>query len=120
MITTDLVMGELDPIEKRIDASETESIEARWELGCRFYDSFMYLVTRFLPAPLFLFDQPVTSAGRHPDSDIFLDDVTISRRHVEFRLENGQFLLVDHGAIRHGDVMTARDGVAECRCREVD
>ena len=43
----------------------------------------------------FLLDQPVTSAGRHPDSDIFLDDATVSRRHVEFRLENGQFLLVD-------------------------
>ena len=43
----------------------------------------------------FLLDQPVTSAGRHPDSDIFLDDVTVSRHHVEFRLENGQFLLVD-------------------------
>ena len=35
----------------------------------------------------FLLDQPTTSAGRHPDSDIFLDDVTVSRRHAEFRLE---------------------------------
>jgi pSer/pThr/pTyr-binding forkhead associated (FHA) protein len=43
----------------------------------------------------FLLDQAVTSAGRHPDNDIFLDDVTVSRRHAEFRLENGQFLLVD-------------------------
>ena len=43
----------------------------------------------------FLLDRSTTSAGRHPDSDIFLDDVTVSRRHVEFRLENGQFLLVD-------------------------
>ena len=43
----------------------------------------------------YLLDQPVTSAGRDPDSDIFLDDVTVSRRHVEFRLENGQFRLVD-------------------------
>jgi hypothetical protein len=25
----------------------------------------------------------ITTAGRHPDSDIFLDDVTVSRRHVE-------------------------------------
>ena len=33
----------------------------------------------------FLLDQPVTSAGRHPGSDIFLDDVTVSRRHAEFR-----------------------------------
>jgi hypothetical protein len=43
----------------------------------------------------FLLDQAVTSAGRHPDSDIFLDDVTVSRQHAEFRLENGQFVLVD-------------------------
>ena len=43
----------------------------------------------------FLLDQPVTSAGRHPDSDIFLDDVTVSRRHAEFRRENGEFRIVD-------------------------
>ena len=33
----------------------------------------------------FLLDQPTTSAGRHPDSDIFLDDVTVSRRHAELQ-----------------------------------
>jgi pSer/pThr/pTyr-binding forkhead associated (FHA) protein len=33
----------------------------------------------------FLLDRSTTSAGRHPDSDIFLDDVTVSRRHAEFR-----------------------------------
>ena len=43
----------------------------------------------------FLLNQPITSAGRHPDSDIFLDDATVSRHHVEFRLEDGQILLVD-------------------------
>jgi predicted component of type VI protein secretion system len=43
----------------------------------------------------FPLDQPVTSAGRNPDSDIFLDDVTVSRHHAEIRLENGEFLLVD-------------------------
>ena len=33
----------------------------------------------------FLLDRSTTSAGRHPDSDIFLDAVTVSRRHAEFR-----------------------------------
>jgi pSer/pThr/pTyr-binding forkhead associated (FHA) protein len=47
----------------------------------------------------FLLDQPSTSAGRHPDSDIFLDDVTVSRRHAEFRLENGEFQVVDVGSL---------------------
>lgn len=36
----------------------------------------------------FLLDQDVTVAGRHPSVDIFLDDVTVSRRHAEF-LRNG-------------------------------
>ena len=43
----------------------------------------------------FLLDQPITSAGRHPDSDIFLDDVLASRRHAEFRRDNGTFRIVD-------------------------
>jgi len=47
----------------------------------------------------FLLDQPTTSAGRHPDSDIFLDDVTVSRRHAEFRSDGGEFHVVDVGSL---------------------
>jgi len=47
----------------------------------------------------FLLDQDTTSAGRHPESDIFLDDVTVSRRHAEFRREGGEFLVVDVGSL---------------------
>ncbi len=47
----------------------------------------------------FLLDQPTTSAGRHPESDIFLDDVTVSRRHAEFRLDEGQYVVVDVGSL---------------------
>ena len=47
----------------------------------------------------FLLDQPVTSAGRHPGSNIFLDDVTVSRRHAEFRWENDEFHVVDVGSL---------------------
>ena len=48
----------------------------------------------------FLVDQPITSAGRHPDSDIFLDDVTVSRRHVEFRhIATGEFQVIDVGSL---------------------
>ncbi|MGI8446989.1 MAG: FHA domain-containing protein [Streptosporangiaceae bacterium] len=43
----------------------------------------------------FLLDHDITTAGRHRDSDIFLDDVTVSRRHAEF--------------YRHGDRFTVRD-----------
>ena len=43
--------------------------------------------------------QPVTSAGRDPRSDIFLDEVTVSRRHAEFRSERGELRVVDIGSL---------------------
>ncbi|GAA4294423.1 FHA domain-containing protein [Mycobacterium paraffinicum] len=43
--------------------------------------------------------QPVMSAGRHPESDIYLDDITVSRRHAELRSEGGQFRIVDVGSM---------------------
>ncbi|GAA2340883.1 FHA domain-containing protein [Streptomyces cuspidosporus] len=48
----------------------------------------------------FLLDSDVTTAGRHPQSDIFLDDVTVSRRHVEFRRgQDGSFTVADVGSL---------------------
>jgi pSer/pThr/pTyr-binding forkhead associated (FHA) protein len=47
----------------------------------------------------FLLDRETTNAGRHPDSDIFLDDVTVSRRHAEFRREGSDFVVVDVGSL---------------------
>lgn len=47
----------------------------------------------------FLLDTDVTTAGRHPDADIFLDDVTVSRRHVEFRRARNGFEVVDTGSL---------------------
>ena len=47
----------------------------------------------------FLLDQAVTTAGRHPESDIFLDDVTVSRRHAEFRKNGDSYEVVDVGSL---------------------
>ena len=47
----------------------------------------------------FVLDHPVTSAGRHPNSDIFCDDITVSRRHAEFRRQNSEFQVVDVGSL---------------------
>lgn len=43
----------------------------------------------------FLLDTDITVAGRHPDADIFLDDVTVSRRHAEI--------------VRDGKIFSIRD-----------
>jgi pSer/pThr/pTyr-binding forkhead associated (FHA) protein len=47
----------------------------------------------------FLLDSDEVSSGRHPDSDIFLDDVTVSRTHATFRRENDAFLVRDVGSL---------------------
>ncbi|GAA1835927.1 hypothetical protein GCM10009750_20770 [Agromyces salentinus] len=43
----------------------------------------------------FLLDTDVTTVGRHPDADIFLDDVTVSRRHAEFHRHRTAFEVKD-------------------------
>jgi pSer/pThr/pTyr-binding forkhead associated (FHA) protein len=47
----------------------------------------------------FLLEKDVTSVGRHPESDIFLDDITVSRRHAEVRRKEGGFFVHDMGSL---------------------
>ena len=46
-----------------------------------------------------LLDLPTTLAGRHPDSDIFLDDITVSRRHAEIAREGDEYRVRDAGSL---------------------
>ncbi len=47
----------------------------------------------------YLLDSDLTTVGRHPDSQIFLDDITVSRRHVEFRRDGNTFSVRDLGSL---------------------
>lgn len=48
----------------------------------------------------YMLDGPVARVGRHPESEIFLDDITVSRRHAEFRVDDaGQFTVKDAGSL---------------------
>jgi pSer/pThr/pTyr-binding forkhead associated (FHA) protein len=47
----------------------------------------------------FLLDSDVTTAGRHPDADIFLDDVTVSRKHTQFLRHGTVFEIKDLGSL---------------------
>jgi len=66
----------------------------------------------------FLLDTETSTVGRHPDSDIFLDDISVSRRHATFVRTpdgtvvrdsgslNGTYVnraLVDERLLQHGD-----------------
>ena len=47
----------------------------------------------------FLLDADVTTVGRHPSADIFLDDVTVSRRHAQFLRHGTAFEVKDLGSL---------------------
>jgi pSer/pThr/pTyr-binding forkhead associated (FHA) protein len=61
----------------------------------------------------YLLNSNVTSVGRNPESDIFLDDVTVSRKHAEFHRHGRNFSVKDCGSLNgtyiNGDLADATD-----------
>ncbi|MUL47116.1 FHA domain-containing protein [Mycobacterium sp. CBMA293] len=47
----------------------------------------------------FLLDRKIIGAGRHPDSAILLDDITVSRYHAQFRWLEDEFWVIDVGSL---------------------
>ena len=47
----------------------------------------------------FVLDNELTRVGRHPDSEIFLDDITVSRRHAEFLRSAAGYVVRDVGSL---------------------
>ena len=47
----------------------------------------------------FALDKAITKAGRHPESDIFLDDITVSRRHAEIAQKGQGYVVRDVGSL---------------------
>ena len=95
-VTSTLNLGALDEV---LEGPETDVVPTR--MSGSLPPGMALLVVKRGPnaGSRFLLDQDVTTAGRHPDSDIFLDDVTVSRRHVEFHREGGGFSVHDVGSL---------------------
>lgn len=64
----------------------------------------------------YLLDAEVTTVGRHPDSDIFLDDITVSRHHAKFVKHGTDTVVEDLGSLNGTYVnRTLVDGSAGLR-----
>jgi pSer/pThr/pTyr-binding forkhead associated (FHA) protein len=80
--------------------SQTLSPEEQSAIAALPHNSALLIVQRGPSSgSRFLLDQDLTLAGRYPNADIFLDDVTVSRRHVEFLRSNGGFEVRDLGSM---------------------
>lgn len=76
--TTDLYVDEKDAVEALPSGAALLVVRRGPDTGARF-----------------LLDQDSTIAGRHPEVDIFLDDVTVSRKHAEFMRSGTEFSVRD-------------------------
>ena len=95
-VTSTLHMGSLDDV---LEGADADVIPSR--VASSLPPGMALLIVRRGPnaGARFLLDHDITTSGRHPDSDIFLDDVTVSRRHVEFHREGGGFSVHDVGSL---------------------
>jgi len=66
----------------------------------------------------FVLENDVTAAGRHPDSEIFLDDITVSRRHAEIVRGDGGWTVKDAGSL-NGTYLN-RERIEEATLRSGD
>jgi len=91
---TDDFRNQLAALENGVSTEENEAISA-------LPSGSALLVVRRGPnvGARFLLDADITVAGRHPDADIFLDDVTVSRRHAEFVRTANAFQVRDLGSL---------------------
>jgi pSer/pThr/pTyr-binding forkhead associated (FHA) protein len=81
------------PIESPVEEIEVDLDELPPGVG-------MLVVTRgHNSGSRFALDEPLVTAGRHPDSVIFLDDITVSRRHAEVRKQADGYVVADVGSL---------------------
>lgn len=52
-----------------------------------------------VPGEVFALDAEHTRLGRHPDSEIFLDDITVSRRHADVARTDHGYTVTDAGSL---------------------
>ena len=89
-------VGETEPeLGKRVLSAADEEAVSALPAG-----SALLIVQRGPSAGArFLLDTDRITAGRHPKSDIFLDDVTVSRKHCEFIRQEDGYLVRDVGSL---------------------
>jgi pSer/pThr/pTyr-binding forkhead associated (FHA) protein len=96
-LTTDV--DEPTTVTFQIDTSDKDDATLTLELDEIPSDGLLVVTHGTNAGSQFALNPEVTTAGRHPESDIFLDDITVSRRHAEIRREGAGFVVRDVGSL---------------------
>jgi hypothetical protein len=103
----------LTPVEAAGEVGEEEVVVSLEEVPPG--TGFLVVKRGPIAGSRFALSPVVTTIGRHPDSVVFLDDVTVSRRHAEIREEDGGFKVVDVGSLNGTYLNRERIEQAEMR-----
>jgi hypothetical protein len=95
-----------DLVDHPITAEEASNLEGVWGYGLVVQRGPRTGMTYVLPAGN-------TTVGRHPESDIFLNDVTVSRQHCRFVVNNEGLTVEDSGSTNGTYVNDVRVDKAE-------
>ncbi|MHB8190950.1 MAG: FHA domain-containing protein [Ferrimicrobium sp.] len=96
-ISFDEATGSLPAVDTNLRSDDTRILEITEGLPL----GVAFLVHHLGPeaGSWFSLEREMTTIGRHPNSDIFLNDVTVSRRHAQVRRQGVQFIIVDVGSL---------------------
>ena len=91
-----ITIGRIDPLQNAPGGPEDVQIPVG-----DVPDGEARLIVRNGPTPgmTLQLEPTVTRLGRHPDSEIQLDDITVSRRHAEIEAVDGRYIVRDAGSL---------------------
>lgn len=90
-----IVIAQVDPMQDLPGPSDNASIR----LGDVRGHGVLVIRSGELTGSRFTLTKDLTQIGRHPDSDILLDDITVSRRHAEIVKTASSLVLRDLGSL---------------------
>lgn len=113
---TTISLGQFAPVETDVTSPSGLTGEEKAAVAALPRTSALLIMQRGPSAGArFLLDETRTVAGRNVDADIFLDDVTVSRRHAEFVREGDDFVVRDIGSLNGTYINRTRIDAAALR-----
>ena len=83
-----------------LDLTDKEVFDADLDLASGLKNGAALIVTAGHRAgSRIILERDFVTVGRHPESDVFLDDITVSRKHIELRLSARGYSITDSGSL---------------------
>lgn len=100
-LTTTIHLGALRSVSDHVSALLESATQAERDVIAALPEGSAMLIVLSGPArgARFLINSELTTIGRAPTNEIFLDDITVSRKHAEISRTHGGYALKDCGSL---------------------